>query len=151
VLRHGSKLLYGYSIFRAPKVTVLLRRSYGGANLVMGGRGMRPDFAFAWPDVEMAPTGPDTVIQAVFNKDLEQAMKEGGKEKYDEVYSKYREALVKGFSIWQWARSWTCMYTVHEIIDPRDTRRKICKALETAEHKDEWVELPDRKHGVEPF
>lgn len=147
VLHHGAKLLHSYSTFTAPKVTIQLRRAYGGANLVMGSRGMRSDFVYGWPTLEMAPTGPDTVVQAVFNRELAQAKQDGN---YDEVYSHFRNQLAEQFSVWGRGKDWTGPYTVHEAIDPRDTRRKICRALEIMENKDEEIILPDEKHSIEP-
>lgn len=145
VLRHGAKLLHTYSRLTTAKITIQLRRSYGGGNLVMGSKGMGPDFLYAWPTAEFAPTGPETVLQAVFNKELIKAREEG---KYDEVHDRLLAILKEQFSVMTCARFWTPIYTAQEVIDPRETRPVIIRTLEALENKMEV--LPENKRAIKP-
>lgn len=145
VIRHGAKLLHNYANLTCPKITVVLRRSYGGGNIVMGCSRMFPDFVYGWPTMEFAPTGPETVVHAVFNKELAQARERGN---YQEVFDFYLNILREMFSVFQMGKHWTTYYTVHEIIDPADTRSKIVSAIKAAESK--FEELPLRKRSIKP-
>ncbi len=145
VIRHGAKLLHSYAHLTCPKVTLVLRRSYGGANIVLGCSKMFPDFIYAWPTVEFAPTGPETVVHAVFHKELAKARQEGN---YDEVYDFFLSILKEQFSVMNLAKHWTTYYTVHEVIDPRDTRPRIIKAIAAATNKHE--QLPAKKRSIKP-
>ncbi len=145
VIRHGAKLLHSYANLTCPKITVVLRRSYGGGNIVMGCSRMFPDFVYGWPTMEFAPTGPETVVRAVFNKELDQARERGN---YREVFDFYLNILKEMFSVFQMGKHWTTYYTVHEIIDPGDTRPKIVNALIATENKHE--EIPERKRSIKP-
>jgi acetyl-CoA carboxylase carboxyltransferase component len=145
VIRHGAKLLHSYAHLTCPKITVVLRRSYGGGNIVMGCSRMYPDFVYGWPTMEFAPTGPETVVHAVFNKELEKAKEKGN---YNEVFNFYLAILKEMFSVFQMGKEWTTYYTVHEIIDPRETRPKIINALKATENK--FEELPAKKRSIKP-
>jgi acetyl-CoA carboxylase carboxyltransferase component len=145
VIRHGAKLLHSYAHLTCPKITVVLRRSYGGGNIVMGCSRMNPDFIYGWPSMEFAPTGPETVVHAVFNKELAKAKEQGN---YEQVFNFYLGILKEMFSVFQMGKHWTTYYTVHEIIDPRETRNKIIKALEATANKHEaW---PEKKRSIKP-
>ncbi|MFH1350251.1 MAG: carboxyl transferase domain-containing protein [Pseudomonadota bacterium] len=145
VLRHGAKLLHTYSRLTIPKVTIQLRRSYGGGNLVMGSKGMGPDLLYGWPTTEFAPTGPETVLRIIFSKELAKAKKEGN---YDEVHDRLLAILQDQFSALTCARFWTNLYTVNEIIDPRETRAVIIGALESLKNKVET--LPENRRSIKP-
>jgi acetyl-CoA carboxylase carboxyltransferase component len=145
VIRHGAKNLHGYSHLTNPKVTIVLRRSYGGSNITMGCSKMGPDFIYGWPTVEFAPTGPESIVQAVFHKQLARAKEEGN---YDAVHDHYLNMLKERFSVMNMAKGFTHRYTVHEIIDPRDTRSRIIRALRSTADKDEG--LPEKRHWVKP-
>ncbi|MDY6935508.1 MAG: carboxyl transferase domain-containing protein [Spirochaetota bacterium] len=145
VIRHGAKLLHSYAHLTCPKVTVVLRRSYGGGNIVMGCIRMTPDYVYGWPTMEFAPTGPETVVHAVFHKELARAKEEGN---YDEVFNSYLSILKEQFSVLNLSRVWTTPYTVHEVIDPRETRPKIIKALQSLNNKSEFV--LKKKRSIKP-
>jgi acetyl-CoA carboxylase carboxyltransferase component len=145
IIRHGAKLLHTYAHLTCPKVTMVLRRSYGGANIVLGCSKMFPDYVYAWPTVEFAPTGPETVVHAVFHKELAKAKEEGN---YDEVYDFLLSILKKEFSVMTLAKQWTTYYTAHEVIDPRDTRPRIVKAIVSLQNKKEV--LPEKKRAIKP-
>ena len=144
IIRHGAKNLHSFSHLTNQKITVVLRRSYGGANIVMGCSKMRPDFIYAWPTGEFAPTGPDAVVQAIFHKELAKAKEEGN---YDEVYNSYLNVLKEHFSVMN-SRTWTSYYMIDEPLDPRDTRSRIIRSLEATKNKHEV--LPDKKRYIKP-
>jgi acetyl-CoA carboxylase carboxyltransferase component len=145
VIRHGAKNLHGYSHLTNPKITIVLRRSYGGSNIVLGCSKMGPDFIYGWPTVEFAPTGPESIVQAVFHKELEKAKDEGN---YEEVYDFFLSILKEQFSVFTFAKTYTVYYTVHEIIDPRDTRSRIINALRASRNKHEVV--PEKRRFIKP-
>jgi len=145
IIRHGAKLLHSYAHLTCPKITMVLRRSYGGANIVLGCSKMFPDFVYTWPTAEFAPTGPETVVHAVFHKELAKAKKE---DNYQEVYDFLLGILKEQFSVMNLAKQWTTYYTAHEVIDPRDTRPRIVKALRSVEKKRE--ELPEKRRSIKP-
>jgi len=145
VIRHGAKNLHGYSHLTNPKITLVLRRSYGGSNIVMGCSKMGPDFIFAWPTTEFAPTGPESIVQAVFHKELAKAKQDGN---YDDVYNFFLSILREHFSVMTMAKMFTTYYTVHEVIDPRETRAKIVKALRASWNKSERV--PEKRRFIKP-
>ncbi|MBI5582277.1 MAG: propionyl-CoA carboxylase [Deltaproteobacteria bacterium] len=145
VIRHGAKLLHSYAHLTCPKITIVLRRSYGGANIVLGCSRMFPDFVYTWPTAEFAPTGPETVVQAVFHKELARAKEQGN---FDQVYQRYLGVLQEQFSVLNLAKTWTSYYTTHEVIDPRDTRPRIARALRLTSQKRE--ELPLKKRSIKP-
>jgi acetyl-CoA carboxylase carboxyltransferase component len=145
VIRHGAKNLHGYSNLTNPKVTLVLRRSYGGSNIVMGCSKMGPDFIFGWPTVEFAPTGPEMMVHAVFNKELAKAKEEGN---YDELFEFYVSILREMFSVMTMGKIFTHWYTVHEVIDPRESRSRIIKAIRACLNKHE--EMPDKRRYIKP-
>jgi methylmalonyl-CoA decarboxylase subunit alpha len=145
VIRHGAKLLHSYAHLTCPKITMVLRRSYGGANIVLGCSRMFPDLVYTWPTAEFAPTGPETVVHAVFHKALARAKEEGN---YDEVFNQFLTILKEQFSVMTLAKTWTSYYTAHEVIDPRDTRPRIIRALEAVRNKHET--LPEKKRSIAP-
>jgi len=145
VIRHGAKNLHGYSNMTNPKVTIVLRRSYGGSNITMGCTKMGPDYIYAWPSTEFAPTGPEAIVLAVFHKQLAKAKEEGN---YDEVYNFFLSILKEQFSVMTLGKGYTGYYTVQEVIDPRDTRKRIIRALRATANKHE--ETPAKKRTIKP-
>ena len=145
VIRHGAKNLHGYSHLTNPKITIVLRRSYGGSNIVMGCSKMGPDFIYGWPTAEFAPTGPESIVQAVFHKELAKAKQEGN---YDEVYTFFLSILKEHFSVMTMGKMFTTYYTVHEVIDPRETRARIVKALRASLNK--FEEVPEKRRFIKP-
>jgi acetyl-CoA carboxylase carboxyltransferase component len=145
VVRHGAKNLHGYSNTTNPKVTVVLRRSYGGSNITMGATRMGPDYIYAWPTVEFAPTGPESIVLAVFHKQLKQAKADGN---YDQVYDHFLGILREQFSVMNLGKGYGHYYTVQEVIDPRETRSRIIKALRATAGK--YASLPKRRRYIKP-
>jgi len=140
IIRHGAKLLYAYTYASVPKITIILRKAYGGAYIVMNSKGIGGDFSFAWPTAEIAVMGPDGAIAILYRKELAESedpvtLKRELTQKYrDEVANPYI-ADEKGF--------------IDEVIDPATTRRKIISCLETLKRKTEL--RPKRKHGNLPL
>jgi acetyl-CoA carboxylase carboxyltransferase component len=145
IIRHGAKNLLSYSHLTTQKITIVLRRAYGGTNIVMGCAQMNPDFVLGWPTGEFAPTGPETVVEAVFHKELEKAREKGNfQEFYDSMVSVVRQQM----SVLSLSKHWTSYYMLQEAIDPRDTRPMIVKALEATANKHE--ELPEKRRYIKP-
>jgi len=145
VIRHGAKNLHGYSHLTIPKITIVLRRSYGGSNIVLGCSGMGPDFIYGWPTAEFAPTGPESIVEAVFHKELKKAKAENN---YQSVYDFFLNILKEYFSVMKMGKMFTTYYTVHEVIDPRDTRVKIIRALRSCMDKHEI--RPEKNRFIKP-
>ncbi len=145
VIRHGAKNLHGYSNLTTQKITMVLRRSYGGSNIVMGCSKMGPDFIYGWPTTEFAPTGPEMMVHAVFHKELEKAKEAGN---YDDLFEFYVSILREMFSVMTMGKIYTDWYTVHEVIDPRDTRSRIVRALHAS--ADKYEEVPERRRYIKP-
>ncbi|MCQ2227130.1 MAG: acyl-CoA carboxylase subunit beta [Bacteroidales bacterium] len=140
IIRNGAKLLYAYTRATVPKITVILRKSYGGAYIVMNSKGIGGDYSFAWPTAEIAVMGPDGAIAILCRKELAAAEDPAALKK--ELVAKYREEVAnpyiadeKGF--------------IDEVIDPAQTRSKIYRVLKTLDNKS--VSMPRRKNGNTPL
>ena len=134
IIRHGAKMLYAYSAATVPKITVVMRKAYGGAYLAMCSKDLGADKVFAWPTAEIAVMGA-----VVFRKEIEAA--DDKEAKRAELVEEYRET----FSTPYMAAS---RGLVDDIIDPADTRREIAMALELLIGKREI--RPAKKHGLGP-
>ena len=145
ILRHGAKLLYGYACATVPKISIIVRRSYGGGNVVMGSKTIGADFSFAWPTAEISIMGPESAAAVIWADDLKQAKtSEAHAALLEERCREYRERFINIFSLAENHR----FDFVDDIIDPRDTRRVLIRALDALAHK--RVDLPRRKHGNPP-
>ena len=121
-------------------MTVILRKDYGGAYLVMGSKHLRADVNYAWPSAEIAVTGPDAAANIIFRREIEAAQDPEAKRK--ELIEEYRRnfanpyiAASRGF--------------IDDVIDPRDTRIKVIRALEMLQNKTDTN--PPKKHGNIPL
>ncbi len=139
IIRHGAKMLYAYSAATVPKITVVLRKAYGGAYLAMCSKDLGADKVFAWPTAEIAVMGAEGAANVVFRREIEAA--EDQEAKRAELVEEYRET----FSTPYMAAS---RGLVDDIIDPADTRREIAMALELLVGKREI--RPAKKHGLGP-
>lgn len=140
VIRHGAKVLYAYSEATVPKLTVILRKAYGGGYIAMSSRHLRADFVFAWPTAEIAVMGPEGAANIIFRKEIMSAENpdEMRKAKVDEYKAKFANPYVaasKGY--------------IDAVIEPGETRKLLLHALEVSENKD--VTMPKKKHGIPPF
>lgn len=140
VIRHGAKLLYAYSEATVPKITVIIRKAYGGGYIAMNSRHLQADFVFAWPGAEIAVMGPEGAANIIFRKEITtaedpEAMRQQKINEYREKFANPYVAASKGY--------------VDAVIEPEKTREYLLKALEVATYKE--VPLPYKKHGVPPF
>ena len=140
IIKHGAKLLYAYADATVPKITVILRKSYGGAYCVMNSKNLGGDFNFAWPTAEIAVMGPEGAVSILYRKELIESddpakLKKNLAVKYrDEIANPY-VADEKGY--------------IDEVIDPAETRRKLIFTFEALENK--HINSPSRKHGNIPL
>lgn len=140
VIRHGAKLLYAYSEATVPKITIILRKAYGGGYIAMNSRHMRADFVFAWPTAEIAVMGPEGAANIIFKKEIMEAEdpKKMCREKVEEYKEKFANPYVaasKGY--------------IDSVITPKETRKFILHALDISVNKS--VQTPVKKHGIPPF
>ncbi len=140
VIRHGAKLLYAYSDSTVPKITVILRKSYGGAYCVMNSKNLGGDFNFAWPTAEIAVMGPEGAVSILFRKKLTES--EDPEKLKKELAVKYREEIANPYVADEKGY-------IDEVIDPANTRKKLITAFEALENK--HVSVPSRKHGNIPL
>lgn len=139
IIRHGAKMLYAYSAATVPKVTVVLRKAYGGAYLAMCSKDLGADSVFAWPTAEIAVMGAEGAASVVFKKEI--AAAENPAERREELVQEYRDTFSTPFVA-------ASRGLVDDIIDPGDTRRKVAMALEILINKREL--RPAKKHGLGP-
>ncbi|MCL1855290.1 MAG: methylmalonyl-CoA carboxyltransferase [Clostridia bacterium] len=140
IIRHGAKMLYAYSEATVPKVTVILRKAYGGAYLAMCSKDLGADVVYAWPSAEIAVMGPDGAANIIFKNDIQNSADPAAtkKEKIDEYTSEFAtpyKAAERGF--------------VDDIIEPSQTRLRLIDAFEMLSTKRE--KLPSKKHGNIPL
>ncbi|MBN2610538.1 MAG: acyl-CoA carboxylase subunit beta [Bacteroidales bacterium] len=140
IIRHGAKLLYAYADATVPKITVILRKSYGGAYCVMNSKNLGGDFNFAWPTAEIAVMGPEGAVSILYRKELLES-DDPAKLKKD-LALKYREEIANPYVADEKGY-------IDEVIDPAVTRKKLISAFEALENK--HVNVPSRKHGNIPL
>jgi methylmalonyl-CoA carboxyltransferase large subunit len=140
IIRHGAKLLFGYSAATVPKITVVLRKAYGGAYLAMCGKDLGADRVFAWPTAEIAVMGAEGAAGVVFRREIADA--DDPVAKRAELVKLYRDAFSTPYV--SAARG-----LVDDIIEPSDTRRKLARALENLSAKRDL--RPPKKHGLIPL
>lgn len=139
VIRNGAKMLYAFSVATVPKITVILRKAYGGGYVAMNSKHLGADFVFSWPNTEIAVMGPEAAAKIIFKKEIAEASNpdEMLKEKVKEYSEKVANPLVaasKGY--------------VDNIIVPEKTRATLIKALRFCSTKEET--RPKKKHGLPP-
>ena len=140
IIKHGSKLLYAYCEATVPKVTVILRKDYGGAYDVMGSKHSGADINYAWPTAEIAVMGPHGAINIIFRKEIAEA--KNPEQKRIELVSEYRQKFASPYIAAQKGY-------IDEVIEPAETRPKLISALESLTTKRE--SRPSRKHGNVPL
>jgi acetyl-CoA carboxylase carboxyltransferase component len=139
IIRHGAKMLYAFAEASVPKITVVLRKAYAGGYLSMCSKDLGADFVFSLPTAEVCLMGPEGAVNILFRKEIAEAedpqkvRQEKLKEFFDRYVNPYYSAALQH---------------VDDIIDPRDMRPRIIKALEISSRKVD--ELPKRKHGITP-
>ena len=143
IITNGAKLLYAYGEATVPKVTVTLRKSYGGAHIVMSCKQLRGDINYAWPSANIAVMGADGAVNILYSKDLKAAedpqakaeIYEQKKKEYDDLFSNPYQAAQKGY--------------IDDVIEPRNTRFRVIRALEQLAGKK--FDLPAKKHDNLPL
>ncbi len=140
IIVNGAKLLYAFSEATVPRVTVITRKAYGGAYDVMNSKHIGADMNFAWPSAEIAVMGAKGASEIIFKKEIESAANPAAmlaekEREYQETFANPYRAAQRGF--------------IDEVIDPKDTRRKLIKAFAMLENK--VVDRPRRKHGNVPL
>ena len=140
IIRHGAKMLYAFADSTVPRITVILRKSYGGAYCVMNSKNLGGDFNFAWPTAEIAVMGPEGAVAILYRKELEKSDNPAAMKK--ELAAKYRNEIANPYIADE--RGF-----IDEVIDPAETRLKLIRAFEALETK--FVNNPARKHGNIPL
>ena len=140
VIRHGAKILYAYSEATVPKVTVILRKAYGGGYIAMCSRHLGADFVFAWPCAEIAVMGPEGAANIIFRKEIAgapdpEAMRQEKIKEYQEKFANPYIAARDGH--------------IDAVIQPEETREFLVHAIHVSRSKSE--SRPERKHGIPPF
>ncbi len=140
IIKHGAKLLYAYAEATVPKVTIITRKAYGGAYDVMASKHIRSDFNFVYPTGEIAVMGPEGAVNIIYRRELAAAAdpvaaKAEYVESYREIFANPFKAAELGY--------------VDGIIQPSETRQRVCSCLEVLEKKRD--ENPPKKHGNIPL
>ncbi len=144
VILHGAQLLYAYGEATVPKITITLRKSYGGSHIVMGCKQLRADLNFAWPSSEIAVMGASGAVAVLCAREAK-AKKEAGEdvkaflaekeEEYSDLFANPYQAAQYGY--------------IDDVIEPRNTRFRICRGLAQLASKKQ--SLPAKKHGCMPM
>jgi len=140
IIRHGAKLLYAFSEATVPRMTVITRKAYGGAYVVMNSKHIRADISFAWPSAQIAVMGAEGAVGIIHRKEIAGASDPDAKRAeliadYTERFSNPYVAAERGY--------------IDDVIAPQDTRRKLVQSLEMLRSKREAI--PQRKHGNIPL
>ncbi len=140
IIKHGAKLLYAYSEATVPKLTVILRKAYGGAYDVMSSKHIRGDFNFAWPTAEIAVMGPKGAVEVLFRREI--AAADDAQAETDRLIADYQE---------QFAHPYVAASRgyLDDVIDPRETRPRLIESLALIGNKRD--SNPPRKHGNIPL
>jgi len=138
IIRHGAKFLYATANATVPKITVVLRKAYGAGYYVMCGRAYEPDLIVAWPSAEISVMGPEGAVEIIFRRQVQEAEDPGAKRA--ELIERFREIIDV------YVAAGNAM--IDDVIDPRETRATICRALALSAGK--RVERPWKRNGVVP-
>lgn len=140
IIKHGAKLLYAYSEATVPKISLIMRKAYGGAYIAMNSKNMGADMTFAWPIAEIAVMGAEGAIDVIFNKKIDEASdKEAERNKLKEMYEqKFMNPYIAASHGY-----------IDEVINPSETRRRIKSSLDMLKTKKKTV--PFKKHGNIPL
>lgn len=140
IIRHGAKILYAFSEATVPKITVILRKAYGGAYVALNSKAIGADLVFAWPNAEIAVMGPQSAANIIYAKEIEQSP--DGEELRKQKMKEYREKHSNPYIA-------ASRGMVDDVIAPRETREKLGSALEMLRSKRE--DRPGKKHGNIPL
>ena len=140
IIRHGAKLIYAYAEASVPKVSVLTRKAYGGAYIVMSSKGLLGDINYAWPTGEIAVMGPEGAVNIIHRGEIASA--DDPDALRSQLVQEYSDRLVNPYIA-------AAHGLIDDVIEPADTRNKVINALEMLSNKRET--LPNRKHGSIPL
>lgn len=140
IIRHGAKMLFSYAAATVPKITVILRKAYGGAYLAMCSKDMGADIVFAWPTAEIAVMGAEGAIRVLYKKELEAA--DDSKARADELIEQYRREFTSPYQAAEHGM-------ITDVIAPSETRTRVSMALRVLLTK--RVTRPPKKHGLIPL
>lgn len=140
VIRHGAKILYAYSEATVPKLTVILRKAYGGGYIAMCSHHLRADFVFAWPTAEIAVMGPEGAANIIFRNEIKAS--ENPEETRKKLIVDYRQKFANPYVAAAYGY-------VDAVIEPNETRNFLIHSLNIAGQKREPT--PFKKHGIPPF
>jgi len=140
IIRNGARMIYAYSEATVPKLMVILRKSYGGAYCVMSSKGLRGDLLYAWPNAEIAVMGAEAAVNILYRSELQASANPGQRRKelaaeYEARFNNPYVAAARGL--------------IDDVIEPRDTRRVLIRALDLTLSKHERHAL--KKHGLSPM
>ncbi|KOO43995.1 acyl-CoA carboxylase subunit beta [Priestia koreensis] len=140
IIRHGAKILYAYSEATVPKITVILRKAYGGAYVALNSKSIGADLVYAWPNAEVAVMGPQGAANIIFAQEINTSEdpEVTRANKIEEYRKKFANPYVPAK-----------LGMIDDVIDPRETRMKIIQALEMLQNKHE--DRPRKKHGNIPL
>ena len=140
IIRHGAKLLFAYCEATVPKITVITRKSYGGAYCVLSSKQVRGDINYAWPTAEIAVMGPEGAVNIIYRKELKEA--DDPQKLREKLVSEYKERFANPYYA-------AALGYIDEVIEPAATRKKIIRALSMLENKRQ--KSPPKKHGSIPL
>jgi propionyl-CoA carboxylase beta chain len=140
IIKHGAKLLYAFCEATVPRITVITRKAYGGAYVVMSSKHTRADINLAYPTAELAVMGPDGAVNIVFRNELKEASDPDARRK--ELEDDYRENFANPYKAAE-------LGYIDEVIRPEETRPKIIQSLEMLANKRD--SNPPKKHGNIPL
>ena len=140
IIKHGSKLLFAYSEATVPKITVIIRKAYGGAYCAMGSKYSKADINLAWPTAEIAVMGPESAVRVLYRKQLKRMREEGmdTEEVVKRIVKEYKERFANPYVAAEKG-------IIDDVINPEETRPVLIKALEML--KDKREARPLKKHG----
>ena len=140
IIRHGAKILYAYSEATVPRITVILRKAFGGAYVALNSKAIGADMVYAWPNAEIAVMGPEGAANIIFAKEINES--DNPEQTRQEKIQEYRERFANPYVA-------ASNGMVDDVIDPRDTRKYLRSALEMLRNKKK--ENPKKKHGNIPL
>lgn len=140
IIRHGAKMLFAYSTATVPKITVIVKKAYGGSYLAMCPRSQGADRVFAWPTAEVAVMGAEMAVALIFRKELKEAGDRKAKE--DELLGKYRDKFYNPYGA-------AARLQIDEVIVPAETRKYLIMALDVVKTKRETI--PAKKNSNMPL
>jgi methylmalonyl-CoA carboxyltransferase large subunit len=140
IIRHGAKMLFAYSAATVPKITVVMRKAYGGAYLAMCSKDLDADRVISWPTAEIAVMGAEGAVDVIFRNEIRKA--DDPKSKRQELIAEYKESFSTPYAA-------ASAMKVDDVIEPAETRRYLAMSLDILHSKREF--RPQKKHGLIPL